>query len=55
MAGGGPGDGVFNGASVVPVASEIPTLSQWGVLSMGMLLLTAIALAVYRRRPISGT
>ncbi len=55
VAGGGPGDGVFNGASVIPVASEIPTLSQWGVLSMGMLLLTAIALAVYRRRPISGT
>ncbi len=55
VAGGGPGDGFFNGASVIPVASEIPTLSQWGMLSMGMLLLAAIALAVYRRRPISIT
>lgn len=50
--GGAPGNGIFNGASITPVAS-IPTLSQWGLSSLGMLLLMAIALAVYKRRPVS--
>ena len=37
---------------VVDFAAEepIPTLSQWGVIAFGMLLLTAMAWAVWRRR-----
>ncbi len=31
----------------------VPTLPQWGLVTMGLLLLTAMAFALYKRRPVS--
>ena len=33
--------------------SDVPTLSEWGMLIMGLLLLTIASVAVVRRRKVS--